>query len=66
MEWQDISSAPKDGTEVLVWDDIVYVAAWVVKYRAVGWYPVFEDDETRPPLDPSHWMPLPDGPADSG
>lgn len=62
MTWRDISTAPRDGTEVLVAmpSGALTVARWQVdrRYTAGGvWY--------HAPFalpQPTHWMPLPDPP----
>lgn len=56
-DWQTIDTAPKDGTEVLLWlGDDVALGYWREDAQAfdseVGWI--------RPM--PTHWMPLPDPP----
>jgi hypothetical protein len=59
-QWQDISTAPRDGTEVLVWSekqDNVYLAVfddgqwWTPDIRPAAW--------TELLAVPTHWMPLP-------
>lgn len=67
-EWMDISTAPKDGTEILVYekyetrfgsneyDYYIQIAYW----GNYGW----RIDAFTPPSgsDPTHWMPLPEPP----
>jgi hypothetical protein len=66
MNWQDISSAPTDGTAVLLW--FVDHGAMVGSYcdydnvnNAGGWAIGFDNYG----LPPTHWMPLPEDPVSS-
>lgn len=70
MNWQDISTAPKDGTKIMVWSDnhcwgspdVAYwgrnhplnPSSWVGGHCHVG-----HIDQ------PTHWMPLPPAPTDT-
>lgn len=59
--WQDISTAPKNGTEVLVMlKPKVIRLGWYFKpsSRTEGWC-----DENGKRIIPSHWMPLPAAPT---
>lgn len=62
MEWQPIETAPKDGTEFLVFctdDGHSYIC--FCNYLAGGyWNP---DAEVGGKLNPTHWMPLPKPPV---
>lgn len=59
MDWQPISTAPKDGAELLLWTGVKQI---------VGFY--FEDDfgewvglYTGRQIFPTHWQPLPPPPG---
>ena len=72
-EWQDISTAPKDGTVVDLWaaererydnsriTDCFFVRGQWVHTRTI--YDEDTDDELAPLFNPTHWMPLPPPPA---
>ena len=55
--WQDIATAPKDGTEILGWDGRQVLVSWDADFKR------FEDRggfARRVTL----WMPLPDPPSE--
>ena len=59
MTWQPIKTAPKDCTDVLVWDEsfiyeIAYYHRGKWRYRPKGY-----------PCKPTYWMPLPAPPEGS-
>ena len=52
--WQPIATAPKDGTEVLLFDDRRVVGAWGDRANgSLNW------NDSEYTFNPSHWMPLP-------
>jgi len=57
MNWQPIDTAPKEDSEILVWDNgFVWMAYWEPEdgtWNVLGYNMV---------IDPSHWMPVPEGP----
>lgn len=63
MKWQDISTAPKDGSEIMVWKK-----GWLYPHNGywdanVGEEGSWENPFTNDCMDqPTHWMPLPDPP----
>lgn len=64
--WQDIASAPKDGSDVLLADAKGYVAS--ARYYG-GWWETNSDPTDyadRPFEAPTAWMPLPPPPAAEG
>lgn len=75
--WQPIETAPKDGTDVLLWepaanlrhDGLALVGAYVDFKGAVvpcgyhdGW---FDNASGRYEITPTHWMPLPTTPTET-
>ena len=60
--WRPIATAPKDGTAILGW--------WGGECMIVDWCVVVErwslthDGEDMFSPEPTHWMPLPDGPKE--
>lgn len=65
--WQPIETAPKDGTEILVWGKSgswgpsYYVALWDGAWKAmIGGWQVYDDSQIEE--DPTHWTLLPDPP----
>ncbi len=78
-EWQDISTAPKDGT-ILVFGkpcDLVIGNVVMVKFKNPAAYTAAWDELDEafcvsggswlgPFIEPTHWMPLPDPPKDAG
>ena len=71
MEWQPIETAPRDGTEVLIYDHGIYLARWS-EQAELGHFetgPAWqiwpsEDDEfyAVATTTATHWMPLPPSP----
>jgi len=70
MTWQPIETAPKDGTEILVYrkDAGVLVIQFVAPYDMVGthdtepdWFTTYGEHIADVP---THWMPLPDPPTE--
>lgn len=69
--WQPISSAPRDGTWVVLYDAEQYRPVHVRNWRAAetngkpvsGWWD--EYSQYRPSFRPTHWQPLPQPPAAS-
>ena len=55
--WRPIASAPRNGTKVLCWsrDSGCFIARFDGTYWLVGIGAIVE---------PTHWMPLPDGPGE--
>jgi hypothetical protein len=70
MDWRDISGAPKDGTEILIFmprtsshrrsRDLIRVARWA--YHRDASYGYWKMDREGSPS-ATHWQPLPPPPA---
>lgn len=72
--WQPIATAPKDGTEILVWsEDGVQLVSWqgktLAKNGKEGWCESGSWQDAQGGYttvdNPSAWMPLPTGPSDA-
>tara|TARA_Y100000310_G_scaffold63233_1_gene58530 strand:- start:2296 stop:2508 length:213 start_codon:yes stop_codon:yes gene_type:complete len=68
MKWQPIDTAPKDGTEILVYGrskkerwQMFTVVFWQYNCWTLTETGGYAED-SDPSLDPTHWMPLPDPP----
>jgi hypothetical protein len=64
-QWQPIETAPKDGTDVMVWDgEVRTLSTWgkTAHVPIYGWLQIAwadpEDADLMYPQ-PTHWMPLP-------
>lgn len=71
MEWQPIETAPKDGTEVLLFTAIppTGLLAYPEPQIVSGYFDVVDDEWCAtvanvfgPFVEPTHWMPLPEAP----
>lgn len=60
--WRSMETAPKDGTAILGWwgGECIIVDWCVVVER---WGSTHDGEDTFLP-EPTHWMPLPDGPSE--
>jgi len=65
-KWQPIETAPRDGTDIIVWDgDIVTITTWgkTAHVPLYGWLQVAWADPQDVDLmypQPTHWMPRPE------
>ena len=59
--WMPIDSAPKDGTEVLVWDGAIR-GVLIAEHAHGAW--IVCDGEGWERISPTHWQPLPPPPGD--
>lgn len=66
MEWMPIETAPKDGTDILIFepcsDLCQYNIIYVVHYSDKSW--VESAGEMYSVFYPTHWMPLPEPPKE--
>ena len=66
-----MNEAPKDGRLILLFDEIEYLGSWWndcnFPKEPKGWFDNTFDDFScgyaSTPLNPTHWMPLPDPPS---
>jgi hypothetical protein len=63
-EWRDISTAPKDGKDILVYCEETKEQI-VAFFQFGGWQFATASDGERIVCSPSKWMPLPDPPEDT-
>ena len=64
QQWQDISTAPKDGTKFIAFEETrsecrIYECCWHDEF-SLGHAYWLDDYDSEP--DPTHWMPLPEPP----
>lgn len=71
-DWQDIETAPRDGTEFVMFDPNVKMAAVGLWMSDVGWMNVGKKPGEAlaspgwfPLVTPTLWMPLPEVPAEA-
>ena len=61
-EWQDISTAPKDGTRILIWCNWPTLpSVYACSFECGQWQTGIWTAAKRP--GPTHWQPLPAPPA---
>lgn len=68
-EWQPIETAPKDGTEIIIFGSRVYFHPVMARYENDGWWvpdAPLECPWTELASEPTHWQPLPDPPHRPG
>lgn len=77
VRWQPISSAPRDGTEILAWlvfsNDQSPDGAAVIEWREIppnyegwmldGWCRLAPTGDPDDDREPTHWLPLPEPPS---
>lgn len=64
MKWQPIETAPRDGTNVLLWTGDIYLAHEIASWdwRIEKWVTPDETLEIGSQV-PTHWLPLPEPPV---
>ena len=62
-EWRPIITAPKDGSEVLLYgqDGSVAISCWFKAHNFSAWIGY----DNRKAAKPTHWMPLPEPPKEN-
>lgn len=61
-EWQPISTAPKDGTTIIIWDKDH--GCMIVEWMYGEWHCSHDGEDMYGP-EPTHWMPLPAPPKEN-
>lgn len=66
IDWQPIETAPRD-ERVLLWDGWwVFIGEDVSAVAPEAERCWLDESMDIPPMDPTHWAPLPNGPLDTG
>ena len=63
QDWQPIVTAPKDGTNILIWDKTWHKQPYVATWQTADLY--WLEVGTGLTLSPTHWMPLPAPPKET-
>ena len=64
MGWQDIDTAPKDGTPILACcGQLKYIVAWGTGTKGKYTWNYHTGFGSPVPFHLTHWMPLPDSPS---
>lgn len=65
MKWMPIETAPKDGTRVITNGGDGYKHPVVIQsVFDDGWWPDAWESDLDEPMNPTHWMPLPEPPSE--
>lgn len=67
MKWQPIETAPKDGTQILVWDgsNMICVKWHEIPQQFAAWEFAHTNDHAHfVTRDVTHWRPLPEPPSE--
>lgn len=59
-EWQDISTAPRDGTQIIGYDD---GDIFLIHYKEGAEWTIWADGNRARMCDPEYWLPLPKPPC---
>lgn len=64
MTWQTMETAPRDGAEVLVYDQqLGCLVAWMLPIFDDAWV-WYRNEADKKTCNPTHWMPLPARPKE--
>jgi hypothetical protein len=71
-DWQPIETAPKDASQVLLWDGVAVSIGYRCNGHTKPYHATVRGEDANwddyggdPILSPTHWMPLPDPPKDA-